>query len=363
MSVALISNIPAPYRIPVFEQIVNLDLIVIFCAKAEENRRWTTPPLNFKHLFLQERVFAKKDGFNFIHNNFDIWQVLSKQRPRAVITTGFYPTHLYAFSWARANNAKHICMTDGTVISESNLSLLHRITRRIVFSGSHAFIAASNGGVNLYKKYGIAEDRIFRSQLCANNEVFFKAGTNSERRYDVCFSGQFHERKLPFFFVDVCAEIKARTGSCSALLMGDGPLRERFLQRLKEAGIKTDYAGFVQQCDLPSHYASAKVLLFPTLNDAWGVVANEALAAGTPVVTTPYAGVAHELVVDGETGYVRDLDTTAWADVTSRILSDDTHREALAAAGKRLVSNYNFKAAAEGIEAACRYVQTAQSFA
>lgn len=248
-------------------------------------------------------------------------------------------------------------MTDGTVHSESKLSPIHRWVRRIVFSGSHAFIAASKSGADLYKGYGISDRKIFRSQLCADNSRFSKAAENSPRIYDVCFSGQFHERKLPFFFVDVCAEIKARTGSCKTLLMGDGPLREQLLERLHAAQIDVNYVGFVQQDNLPSHYASAKLMLFPSLNDPWGVVANEAMAAGTPVITTPYAGVAHELVVDGKTGYVRNIDINAWADAALKVLQDDIHREELAKAGQKLVAEYNFKTAAEGIEAACLYVQ------
>lgn len=357
MKVALITNIPSPYRVSVFNKVSNICFNVIFCAKTEANRKWGERELDFNHQFLDGHVKAKKDGFNFVHNNPGVWMALSKLNPQVVITTGFNPTHLYAFAWAKLHRAKHICMTDGTVHSESQLSLVHRLVRRIVFAGTQAFIAASKSGVDLYRSYGVNDLKIFRSQLCANNDRFYEAAESSVRRFDVCFSGQFIDIKLPFFFVDVCVEIKAITGSCKVLLMGDGPLREQLVARLKLANIDFSYVGFVQQEDLPSYYASAKLLLFPTLNDAWGVVANEALAAGTPVITTPYAGVAHELVIDGQTGYVKNIDVNEWAEAALKVLQDDGHRETLATAGQKLVAEYNFKAAAEGIEAACLYVK------
>lgn len=356
MKVVLVTNIPAPYRIPVYELIKKVDITIAFCSKSERNRNWKQKPLEFKHAFLEGTVNEKTDGLNFIHNNPAIWSFLNQEKPNIIITTGFNPTHLYAFIWAKMYGAKHICMTDGSVYSESKLSPLHKWVRRIVFLGSHSFIAASKSGAELYKSYGIADRKIFRSPLAVNNARYFSAAKATTRNYDVCFSGQFHDRKLPFFFVEVCAEIRARTGTCKALLMGDGPLRDMLLERLCAAGIDFHYQGFVEQEDLPTHYASAKILLFPSLNDTWGVVTNEAMAAGTPVITTPFAGVADELVIDGKTGYVRDINVNAWADVVMNVLQDDHHRNELAKAGQELVKEYNFDAAAEGIEAACIYV-------
>ena len=60
------------------------------------------------------------------------------------------------------------------------------------------------------------------------------------------------------------------------------------------------FHGFAAQRELPDLYRSAKVFLFPTLADVWGVVANEACAAGLPVIVSPHAGVAGELVRDDD---------------------------------------------------------------
>lgn len=356
MYIALITNIPTPYRVPVFSLLATKSkLSVLFCSENESNRSWSLPNFSFTHFFLQGKVHSKSDGFNYVHNNPEIWRHLSKSKPDIVVTTGFNPTHLYAFLWAKLHGARHVCMTDGTMLSESGLSWKHRLIRRLVFAGSHAFIAASRSGMALYQSYGVSSNKIYQSHLCADNSRFFEVAGNDERPYDVLFSGRFHDGKLPLFFADVCKGLLQQRGRCRALLMGDGPLQKEVERALTRAGVEFDFAGFVQQHDLPVYYSKAKILLFPTRGDTWGVVANEAMAAGTPIVTTPYAGVAGELVIDGETGFVREPDVDFWVEAATRLLNDDPLRRQFAVAGRSKVTTYNYQAAADGIEAACHY--------
>lgn len=353
--ITLVTNIPAPYRIKVYEEIKKSVLTVVFCSRKESNRSWRLPSFSFNHAFLRERVKAKSDGFNFIHNNPDVWGLLNRLKPQVVVTTGFNPTHLYAFIWAKLSGARHVCMTDGTVQSEAKLSWRHKLIRSIVFAGSHAFVAASRSGMDLYLSYGIPTRRIFQSQLCANNELFFKVTISDNRPFDVMYAGQFIEQKLPFLFVDTCRELVKRRGGCRALLIGDGPLLVEVLRQLQAASVEFHYGGFVQQEDLPAHYSQAKVLLFTTRMDVWGVVANEALAAGTPVITTPQAGVAGELVVDGVTGAVCVPNSIIWCNAVERLLNDSHYWMSCSIAGRQLVESYTYQAAADGIEAACAY--------
>lgn len=355
MVACLVTNIPAPYRLPVYDLLPKAEFSVIFCARREKNRQWQLPELSFQHEFLSERVTAASDGFNYRHNNPDVWSVLNRLRPRVVITTGFNPTHLYAFAWAKLRGASHISMTDGTTASEAGLSRKHRLLRRFVFSGTDAYIAASSGGRALYGSYGVDDESVFQSHLCADNMHFAAHASNTNRPYDVMFSGRFHEGKLPFFFVDVCQSIKHRRGECKALLIGDGPLKDQVLMQLSQAGIDFEYPGFVQQGDLPYWYSRAKVFLFPTRLDSWGVVANEAMAAGTPVITSSTAGVAGALVIDGVTGFVLPPQADEWANLACQLIDQPDLWSAYSLAGQLNVAEYNYQAAADGILKACQY--------
>ena len=86
----------------------------------------------------------------------------------------------------------------------------------------------------------------------------------------------------------------------------------------------------------------------------WGVVANEACAAGVPVLVSPYAGAAHELVADGENGRVLPLELETWSDAAAALLLDDELRARMGARGKEAVSSFSFEAAADALLAAVR---------
>ena len=101
-------------------------------------------------------------------------------------------------------------------------------------------------------------------------------------------------------------------------------------------------------------YARGKLLCFPTLMDAWGIVANEACAAGMPVLTSPHAGCAGELVRDGDSGFVLPLDPEVWADRAVRMLDDPALLARMRGAASAAVALYTYDQAAAGILAACR---------
>ena len=131
--VALVTNIPAPYRVPVYGLLAaqpGLDLQLFFCSERESDRAWDLDHIRVPHVFLRERVFSWRG--RFIHANADVWAALRSFRPDVVVTTGFNPTHLLAFAYARLHGARHVAMTDGTVASEAGLSVVHRWIRRHV---------------------------------------------------------------------------------------------------------------------------------------------------------------------------------------------------------------------------------------
>ncbi len=115
---------------------------------------------------------------------------------------------------------------------------------------------------------------------------------------------------MPFFFAEVAKHLKLKLPGLRVLLLGDGPEREALLADLRAAEIDFHYAGYVSQAALPTYYAAAKILLFPTKLDPWGLVANEACAVGVPVITCANAGVAGDLILHGYNGYILELDAT-----------------------------------------------------
>lgn len=357
--IALITNHPPPFRIPVYARLASMpeiDLLVIFCSAREPNRHWELPTLHFRHVFLKERFIAR--GSNFIHNNPDVIPTLSRYAPDVIITTGFNPTFLYAFAYAAVKGIPHVPMTDGTEVSEQSLSFVHKLIRRLVYSRSHAFIAASQGGQRLYERYGIPAQRCFHSCLCIDNEAFRRAGAMQEKKHDLIFCGRIVAAKNPLFALEVARRAAERMGrKVSMLFVGNGEQESLVKSEAQTHSslVKTEFHGHAAQDELPALYASARIFLFPTMGDVWGVVANEACAAGLPVIVSPHAGVAGELVVDDENGFVRPLDVEQWADCVVHLLTDASTHERYARRSTALSARYNFETATAGIVDACRH--------
>ena len=352
--VAIVTNIPAPYRVPVFNRLgmdAEVDLHVIYAAEREPDRDWDLPTLSHSHAFLREDVFRRRNG-RFVHNNPDVFTALRRFSPDVVLTTGFNPTHLYAFAYARMMRRPHVVMTDGTPRSESELSWMHRTARRWVIKRSHAFVAASRAGGVLLAGYGAPAGKVFISPLCANTSVQWQGLAPREPMSDFLFSGRLVDVKNPLFALAVAEGAAAAMGRrVSITFLGAGPLDTALRARAASVADRVDVRlpGNVAQRDVPRWFASARVFLFPTAWDPWGVVANEACLAGLPTIVSPYAGAADELICDGANGYVRALELPLWVEAAVKLLSDHSIYSQLSDRARELVIPYSFERAAIGI--------------
>lgn len=359
LKIALITNHPPPFRIPIYEiigKLPNVDLHVIFCSRREPNRQWRLPPLDFSHEFLRERFTTRGD--NFIHNNLDVIPALARLAPDVIVTTGFNPTYLYAFLYAVARGIPHVPMTDGTDVSEHALSTWHKRIRRLVYSRSSAFIAASLGGKRLYQSYGIAAERCFQSCLCIDNDLYDGEAAPPLKKYDLMFCGRIVPDKNPVFALRVAEDVARRLGrKVHILFVGTGEQEQEVVAEAMRHPdlLQADFNGHASQAELPALYQSAAVFLFPTLRDVWGVVANEACAAGLPIIVSPHAGVNHELVIDGQNGFICELDVALWAERAALLLTQPAVYLRFSERSRSIVSQYTFEHAAAGIVDACRY--------
>jgi glycosyltransferase involved in cell wall biosynthesis len=356
---AIVTNEPPPYRIPVFQRVGHMPgitLQVIFCARREPNRKWDLPPFDFDHCFLRERISTVKG--RYIHNNPDVVLALRRFAPDVIVNDGLNPTQLYAFAYAWFKGIPHVPLTDGTYQSELRLSRVHKMVRRMVYSRSAAFLSASMGGQALFESYGVPAERCFKSYLCIDNDAYHGADMAADARFDFIFAGRMVPEKGPMFALEVARATARRLGrKTSILFAGSGSEEERVREaaaRMADA-VDAHFHGFALQKELPGLYRSARIFLFPTHADVWGVVANEACAAGLPVLVTPHAGVAGELVVDGENGHVCALEPEIWAEHAAALLSQPDKWERFSRRSLALVRKYTFDNAAQGVVDACRF--------
>jgi phosphatidylinositol alpha 1,6-mannosyltransferase len=161
----------------------------------------------------------------------------------------------------------------------------------------------------------------------------------------VGFLGRLVLEKGLDIFAEVAAALKARGANTRVLVIGDGPARDWFAERVPDAA----FAGFQRGDDLGRAVASMDVFFNPSVTETFGNVTLEAMAAGVPVVAARATG-AVDLVDEGVTGFlVPPRDVTAYADAIHRLASDAALRFAAGAAGHAKAAAYEWTAVNEAV--------------
>lgn len=352
--VCIVTNIATPYRIPVYEllsQRDGIELDVLYFAEREPDRSWELPPTGVSSEVLRSRLITVRG--RHIHFTPGVRRALSVRRPDVVITTGYNPGHLAAFAYCRSRGVSHVVQTDGSVESERGLTIVHRSIRRWVARRSSAYVVASSSGKELLIQYGAPRHLISFSPLAVDNERF--AERHKGRSIDFLVVGRLVSVKNPRFALEVAEATARRLGRrVSLVFAGDGPLqRELESQASAFPSVECSVLGFRQSGALSDLYARSRLLLFPTKWDPWGLVVNEAQAAGTPVIVSLAAGAA-ELVSDGASGFILPLEVARWAAESAALLSDEKKWASFSTASRAAVAEFTFEKAADGLDTALR---------
>jgi glycosyltransferase involved in cell wall biosynthesis len=115
--------------------------------------------------------------------------------------------------------------------------------------------------------------------------------------------------------------------------------------------------GFVNQGEISRYYAAADVLVLPSSHEPWGLVLNEGMCFGLPVVASDAVGAAPDLVHSGENGFVYPAgDVSALADALRRLLADSAGRGRMGARSREIVAAFSYDTDVDGILRALRHV-------
>ena len=172
------------------------------------------------------------------------------------------------------------------------------------------------------------------------------------------FAGKLQPFKRPLDLVDAAAELHRRGKPVQVLVAGAGELEGDLFRRAAKCGVPLHLLGFQNQSQMPAAYAAADILVLPSDGrETWGLVANEALACGRPVLVSDACGCAPDLAADGRSGAVFPVgDVSALADSLARLVDQLPSADAIAAR----VREYSLERAADGLCEALAFV-TARS--
>lgn len=154
--------------------------------------------------------------------------------------------------------------------------------------------------------------------------------------------GRFIKSKAFDVLIDAWSHLP---GEYTLLIIGGGSERKSYEEQIKNLGLKNiriyDYMPFDK---LIEYYKCCDIFVMPTLTDVWGLVINEAMANGLPVVTTEMCIAGLELIEKGENGYIVPInDAAALADAISVIAKDENLRLKMAINNLIKIGNYTYE--------------------
>lgn len=168
------------------------------------------------------------------------------------------------------------------------------------------------------------------------------------------FVGKLLPRKRPMDFLRGIEQAAQGSLRLWGLVVGDGPLRAELERYAEERRLPVRFTGFLNQSALPRAYAAADALVLPSDgSETWGLVVNEAMASGLPVIVSDAVGCGPDLVIPGQTGEVFPVgDSAALSAILKKWTGDPDGLQSLARAAREKIQDFSIERAVQGTVAA-----------
>lgn len=169
------------------------------------------------------------------------------------------------------------------------------------------------------------------------------------------FCGKHVPFKRPMILIEAAARVRAKGAPVKLLIAGSGELTDALRVRASELAVPTVFTGFVNQSELWKAYVPADAFVLPSTNrETWGLVTNEAMLFGLPVIVSDQVGCGPDLVEEGETGYVFSGDAAGLAETMERLIVPGRARmrEMGTRARQHVLDHYSMANATAGLLAA-----------
>lgn len=348
MKVLFLTNVPAPYRVDFFNELGKLcDLTVIFEKKTstERDSSWSKYKFNtFKGFFLKGISLDTDSAFCP-----QIIKYLKKETYDHIIVSNFLmPTGMIAIEYMRLKKIKYCLEIDGGFAKNGD-GIVEKIKRHFIKEANIYFSTARETD-NYYIHYGALPEKIVRYPFTSlKNEDLLSVPPQSEEKKQLCEQLGIKEKNVIIsvgrfsykggygkgfdILMNIADKLPEGTG---IYIIGDSATNE-FLRIQKERHLSNvHFVEYVDKDRLSLYYRAANLFVLLSRGDVWGLVVNEAMAHGLPVISSDKTIAGLELVTDGENGYVVSLDDEE--NIVNRIteIIDDPIRQAEMARKSRL---------------------------
>ena len=355
MKVLAITNVPVPYRVDFFNELAKYaEVTVIYEQRIEQqkhrDKKWfTEKPLNFKSISIA-------NANNRISYNV-LFKELRKAKDDVILMMGYSnPSARAAILWLRFHKVPYILTCDGAFIKDENI--WKRFIKRFLIREANLYLSTGSPSDEFFVFYGADQDRIRRipfSSLHKNDIIASPVNKEEKEKIKgiigigeekvILSVGQFIYRKGFDVLLKALNYVNPEVG---VYIVGGTPTNE-YKQIISDYKLNNvHFVEFKTKDELKNYYESADLFVLPTREDIWGLVVNEAMAYGLPVITTSRCIAGLVLVDEGENGFIIDIDDPkALAEAIERIIDDDQTIKRMSEKSLSIIQDYTIEKMAE----------------
>ncbi len=296
-------------------------------------------------------------------------QVFSDISPAAVAVPGWSQRSAIAVLYACIERSiPTIVMSDSSRDDTVRHLLVEYVKSRIVSSAYSAAFVAGTRHHDYAVRLGMPDDQIVLGYDVVDNRHFANAATRFSHDQPIdppqqtpyfLASARFLERKNLVNLLHAFNIYKNLAGNMAwrLVLLGDGDLRPLLEAHRARFGLEQSVLmpGFKQYHELPAWYCAASCFVHASTTDQWGLVVNEAMAAGLPVLVSDRCGCAPDLVREGVNGFTFDpSNPEALASAMVHMAHGDLNLTALGGASREIIGNWGLGRFSSGLNKAVK---------
>jgi glycosyltransferase involved in cell wall biosynthesis len=280
------------------------------------NREWNINRDELK--FPYEIIFGKTlEGVIFLKSVIKTWEKLSFLDPDVLIIGGYsYVAYWAGFFWAKLNKKKIILWSGSNEEDRDKLFLKEKLKGFLIKRCDAANVYGKRSKDYLVK-LGMQKNRIFIKGNTTDNAFYYNERTRLRAKrkilckqfgipfHNFLYIGRLAKEKNLFFILNAYKKLNA--DDWGLILVGSGPLRGEIERYIKKQLIKDVFMpGFKQKEEIPQYFVVSDVFVLPSISEPWGLVVNEAMASGLPVLVSEKCGCYPDLIKEGVNGFSFD---------------------------------------------------------
>lgn len=275
-----------------------------------------------------------------------------------------FPSGAAAVNWGLNRGRKVVVFDDARLVDVRRSPFVDWIKKK-VYSGVDAIFCPSEEWQNTFEHFGFSKEQLYYGVNVVNNDFWmdqeFVPEIKAKYNYFLTIGRQVPKKNLIFLLQAYKKYLDVAIRPLHLTLIGDGPMNISLRQFVVDSDIEefVHFVPFLPQENLKSYFREASWFVFPSLSgETWGLVINEAMASGLPVIVSNQVGCVSTLVKDGVNGFIfspDDVDELAQTLVRAATM-DEGERLGMAKQSTEIISKWGLARFCQGAYEAIQYV-------